>query len=543
MAIDRTTYFISNQFPEYIRSEYPKFIEFIETYYDFVDQTNLRIENLRDIDTVPEKFSLFFRREFMKHFPSSFIDDKRLFAVIRDLYATKGTIDGLNLLFRIFSNSDIIVRHPSERILRVSDGRWIQNNLITLYYTDISLESGSKERLYLSFSDYKNTYKIPIDTYEIYSDKNRIRLSSRITSKIFLISDSVEASIINENDDVLVSGFIIETANAVKIIEPGRNWKVGQILVIQSSDRNMIIQIKSVDSNGGITNAEMIDHGIGISDTTTFITTPYTSGQVVNENDVTVHEHTITINDYIYNVGDTITGDMETANNLSKENVIYSSCVYGDQPNAPILPPNFTTNDLLSTQTIITLVPDKIAKEKGNFVTDNGIIGNPWMRLQDNFFYQMFSYLIETTEDINTYKDILFQMHPIGTKFFSNYNNERITDVSSTIEIIGSIGEAITKLNDNIIVSDIIELVRRIAFDESVSVNDSTEIYLSRTVNDSVSPSDGILSMSIVEPITRHYDDSININDGTDTPIVYAIQYADNYFAEDYDIREYHITA
>jgi hypothetical protein len=56
---------------------------------------------------------------------------------------------------------------------------------------------------------------------------------------------------------------------------------------------------------------------------------------------------------------------------------------------------------------------------KGYFSNENGQLSNQFIRLQDNYFYQPFSYVIETNLDVREYKDILNISHPAGTKRFS----------------------------------------------------------------------------------------------------------------------------
>lgn len=121
---------VKNQVPQFVLEDHPLFVKFLEAYYEFLEQKGMSADYIRnsltflDADTTLQEFldNLF---EEVKDIPNTIAADKRLLAKhAYDLYRSKGTINGLKLLFRILYNEEIDVYLPKLDILRVSDGKW-----------------------------------------------------------------------------------------------------------------------------------------------------------------------------------------------------------------------------------------------------------------------------------------------------------------------------------------------------------------------------------------------------------------------------------
>ena len=72
----------------------------------------------------------------------------------------------------------------------------------------------------------------------------------------------------------------------------------------------------------------------------------------------------------------------------------------------------------------------------GRYVGTTGFLS--WdNRLQDNYYYQAFSYEIRITETVDKYRDILKKLlHPAGTKFFGAYNIDSSVDLGQHLDFI-----------------------------------------------------------------------------------------------------------
>ena len=110
---------IESQFPSIYREEGPTFVAFVRAYFEWLEQTNQviydarRLPTWRDIDTTLDEFIDYFRKKYMHGIPLDVALDKRLLQKhIKELYSSKGTERGLELLFRILFNEDINVYSP-----------------------------------------------------------------------------------------------------------------------------------------------------------------------------------------------------------------------------------------------------------------------------------------------------------------------------------------------------------------------------------------------------------------------------------------------
>lgn len=176
---NKTQLLVRSQLPEFIANDYPKFVEFLKAYYTFVSNNyNIKIESLRDADNTSSSLLVFLRRELLKNFPNSVINERKLINTIRELYSRKGNLDSIKLLFKLFFNDSIIIRQPGSQILRASDGKWFQYNAITLSQINWDKVSADILRASVQIQPYKGLFDTLSGGFKI-GDVNR---SGTITS-------------------------------------------------------------------------------------------------------------------------------------------------------------------------------------------------------------------------------------------------------------------------------------------------------------------------------------------------------------------------
>jgi hypothetical protein len=128
-------HFISSQFPAFYKEEGPELITFMTNYYEFLQENNdsRSIPEYRDVDTTLTEFLNFFKNKYMVNIPDNVVGDRRKFQKhILDLYRSKGSEDGIKLLFRLLFDEDISIYVPSVDILKSSDGTWKQESYIEI---------------------------------------------------------------------------------------------------------------------------------------------------------------------------------------------------------------------------------------------------------------------------------------------------------------------------------------------------------------------------------------------------------------------------
>lgn len=131
---DRIYSSIPTQFPDHYRETNTPLIQFISSYQRWFDERNDRnLLKIGDIDQTYEQFLTSFKEKYAKTFPiSRSIDTRFVIKHINDLYRTKGSEEGLRILFRLFFNEEIDVVYPSNSILKPSDSIWSEESYLEM---------------------------------------------------------------------------------------------------------------------------------------------------------------------------------------------------------------------------------------------------------------------------------------------------------------------------------------------------------------------------------------------------------------------------
>lgn len=123
---------VSQQLPEFVRSDNPNFTLFVEKYYEWMERSNSAIgqtqelHDSKDLDLVNDYYLQHIIDEVLPYFPKETLLDKRKFLKLAsDFYKSKGTIDSVKFLFKILYNEDIEIYFPKEQVLKLSDGKWV----------------------------------------------------------------------------------------------------------------------------------------------------------------------------------------------------------------------------------------------------------------------------------------------------------------------------------------------------------------------------------------------------------------------------------
>ena len=134
--------------PEFIISDYPQFITFIQKYYEFLENSNtpylvpFKQSDFNDIDKTSDYFIPFFYSQFLPDFPKELAIDNEsgtplnITTVIKNIkkfYESKGTLNSYKFLFRLLFDTEIDIKYPRDKILKASSGNWIQRRSIKLF--------------------------------------------------------------------------------------------------------------------------------------------------------------------------------------------------------------------------------------------------------------------------------------------------------------------------------------------------------------------------------------------------------------------------
>lgn len=522
---------VDQNVPDFVQTDHEKFVQFLTNYYEFLDQNenvNDYIRNIvsfMDIDSTTETLLNDFFEE-LRDMPYVMVADKRLLAQhILDLYSAKGSIDSFRLLFRILFNEAITVSFPSEKILRASDGRWSQQSFVELLtvFGDIDTQLIRD----IEFENEFGRFRIkPTRVEQISDTRHRIHYDSR--KRVFIKNDQL----FYIYDSARLKEYVgqIQRAPAKIIIQDGgKFWQVGSIVTIPGTTKDTLARVTRVGPDGEIIGIEILEYGSGHAENQIFILSPFPNKPTGSDISITstlvsfsplVYDHVIEINDYMQGFNESVVGTAVEIGDLSYFAEEYASEEYNAvtklevtsiaQPPIESEVPNddITIQDWLDSRATLVYTYDYVVKERGFYTADNGLISNSEIRLQDGFYYQLYSYVIQTTKNLDDYKKALALIHPSGMRYFAELQKEFTADVQQFIEVsravsadrlyfnevvnaLENLDYLMTKpLADVITMSDVELLTFIKALADTSTTSDANTKAVTKALADSLTPSD-----------------------------------------------------
>lgn len=279
--------YVDELFPEFVREDHPRFIEFVKSYYEWMESKNQTIGSSKflrqnqDIDTAIDPYLDRLLNEFLINFPKKLyqrtsdntsISRANLLKNVREFYRAKGTEKSFEILFRILYGANPEFYYPRTDILKVSDGKWIEEKTIRI----VDLKSESQSIGNPSNLVSRRVRGLTSNTTAYVERVTGIQEGDYFGYELYLNRSSITGKFISGERLYVDSPNITEYAgisaclDSVTILDPGEGYSVGQTFKINSESfpqNNIIgnggeIRISSVDSLGRILKFEITKYGI-----------------------------------------------------------------------------------------------------------------------------------------------------------------------------------------------------------------------------------------------------------------------------------------
>ncbi len=477
------SFLISNQIPEHIRSDNELYDLFLTAYYEWMEKENNplymseHLPEFTDIDKTPDYFFNHLKNELLANFPQNVIADKSLLArFAKDFYERKGTLASYKFLFKALYNEDIEISLPKDYILKASDGQWVVDSYIMCYkvqgdpftvigdYLYTNNQALFVDNITLQNQGRYEVYKIyiPNSTIELDIDQELKSKDGSVIVKTFGVLKDIE--VITQGNGYQIGDYIpirdpygidgtakiasLKPSNTItgfKIINGGHNYRVGDQLVFTPVNGGIgaVAYVSKIDkgtiSNQCITTIEteqsVVTEGvkeIAVKDYARF--QDYEIGAIAEIELVDGGRGYIempTISIFQESLFDLPSGNGAIIQATSKS---YGQIVKIEVENHGI---GYRKSDIYPIVDLSDL-GDGTAIAKANVYA--GIIhsGGYWkdnrgkldstVYLQDNYYYQNYSYIIKSSQPINNYKDIVLEnVHLSGAQLFGEVNiNETV---------------------------------------------------------------------------------------------------------------------
>jgi hypothetical protein len=171
-ANNKTHYLVPSQLPGFVRNDHPRFVEFLELYYKYLDMEGnvgyltKNFSSYLDVDILEEDIKEHLEegmvsnyeqwikdrryQNYSKYFPVDSLGDRnQILKHIKDFYRAAGTEKSVNFLLRSLFNKEADIYYPKDNILKASDGKWFIQK--TLNIRDVAVNNVANISAYHRF--------------------------------------------------------------------------------------------------------------------------------------------------------------------------------------------------------------------------------------------------------------------------------------------------------------------------------------------------------------------------------------------------------
>ena len=433
---ERISVRVEGQLPDFVKSDHPTFIAFLEAYYEYMEQTGKPYEiiggltNYFNIDKTVDDYLQYFKKQFGKDIPEAVFANSNKPHVIkrlRDFYRSKGSEKSFQFLFRLLYQEEIEFYYPSIDMLRVSDGRYTKDKILRCIdtsgtsavfdFTGQTITGGTsgttgvvelvlKEQIgafevstiYLSkvvgtfvsgetVTDGTNTFTLDgmVTDYTITNPGNGYSVDDAI-----VITGGGSGAV---GAQLLVETLSTGSVTVATIVAAGTGYVVGDKLTIDNTNkleidgRTCSVLVKTVNGSGGITTLEFENNGHGYKSAPTV-----TGGGTGTAANITLSGTGI--------------GGIKTLK-LTHNGFHYQT--------VPTL--DFTSKGD-GTATGVAIVSGFEDEHQTRWIGDDGFLSAA-NYIQDSKYYQSFSYEIKSGNTIDKWRDYVKRVvHPSGLALF-----------------------------------------------------------------------------------------------------------------------------
>lgn len=383
-----TAQFIAGQLPEFVRVDHPTLVAFLTAYYEWLDSDNTylrspkKLASVIDVDTTLEEFISYFKNEYLLGFPEKLAVSE----------TTKKPVDPVKLMKNI------------KGFYRAKGTEKTYDFLFRILF-DTSVEFYYPKNDIMKLSDGK------------WVVRRSIKVSNNIGNAIF---DSVGSTVVQRdaNGDIIASGRVIEVST----------YRVGT---------NDIAELFLGGVNGQFASGY---DGIEFTDKT---------GVLRRENRVfsVIGKLTITNGGSGYKAGDRVvftpaegdTGVKAAARvaEVDASGKIRKILIDNYGVNYKVAP-TIRIESEAGTGFIGSVTVSGMAEYQGYYANNDGRLSTNKV-IQDNHYYQNFSYVILSEVTIDRYRDVLKRLlNPAGLAFFGKVQIKRcaVADLQNSTSLV-----------------------------------------------------------------------------------------------------------
>lgn len=442
---------IERVIPRFIRTQFPNTKNLILDFFKWLETDNNFIRHLLDfqesqeINREIEPFIDYYLSELGWKYQSSLnIEKKKLILALKNFYLSKGSVDSYKFLFRVLYGVDCEISYPREQLFITSSAEYSQDSfcLITATTFDTAAYKAllSSKNLSTRIIGKKSKQTAIINSFTQIINKgiHYLLLDIDDIRGEFIPHETVE--IINDLDSISILESIIDSSY-VDITNPGRYYAVDDIVSITNCDFNGLIKVSQTTA-GYIENITIVNGGLGyvVGESITTISETGTGFYAI-VNAVTGNGTITEIKILNPGVGfktkptlkiHTSLGRLATLNAVGNEvggikDFKYITYYFKSTGSNTI-----SVNSVSGENAVLAINSTKCKANKNfSFKDSRGFLGTRNCIIQDSYFFQHYSYAIESPISSHHYNAVVDDLlHPVG---FVRYNKFTVNDRQSSL--------------------------------------------------------------------------------------------------------------
>ena len=288
-----TSSLVAQQLPSFVREDYPKFVTFLEKYYEWLEQNNqisyelAALKTAKDIDLSDDFYLEQLKRDLLPYFPQEILGNKRLFLkLVTQFYKSSGTQSSVKFLFRAIFNDNIEIYYPKEDVLRASDGKWSLPLALRIDTTDENIFNIAGTIITGSISKSTAIVEKVIRSVDRQLGVTYIEVYVSNVVRLFITGENITSTYINPTTSlpVTVTGRLVGALSEFEIdpqnrglfyrgYEPENNYDgdpvsiVGGLNPLANTPIGAVAYVGQV-TKGGITDINLVQGGFGFRNPT-----------------------------------------------------------------------------------------------------------------------------------------------------------------------------------------------------------------------------------------------------------------------------------
>lgn len=258
--------FIEQQFPSVYRELGPTFVRFVEVYFEWLEQSgnpvyiSRRAPDYRDIDATVEDFIGHFKKTYLRNIPLETASNVRqLVKHSLDVYRSKGTPRGDDLLFRLVFGTGAEVYFPADDLFRLSDGKWKRPR-----YIEVSRQDNLEQFVGREITGVSSGARAFAEKLVRFSTKHRIVDVIFISAVFGSFSTGEFINFTSSPVAIDECPRIIGSLTTLDVVTGGEAFEVGdEVSVISDTGTRGRALVSEIQEETGLVDFELVDGGYG----------------------------------------------------------------------------------------------------------------------------------------------------------------------------------------------------------------------------------------------------------------------------------------